>query len=78
MMNDSRRARQPGPGDGLCPVCANVHVITNDRGSRFFLCRLSAADPRFPRYPPQPIVQCAGHRPRATENTENTEGTKNT
>ena len=59
MMNDSRGFRQPAPGS-LCPGCANVQVVTNDRGSRFFRCRLSAVDPRFPKYPPQPVLACAG------------------
>jgi hypothetical protein len=38
-----------------------VRVITNDRGSRFYLCSLSATDPRFPKYPPQPVCACAGY-----------------
>jgi 3-isopropylmalate/(R)-2-methylmalate dehydratase small subunit len=33
------------------------------RGSRFYLCRLSFRDPRFPRYPPIPVVRCAGYEP---------------
>ena len=62
-MNDSRQPRQPASLGGLCPDCANVHMITSDRGSRFFLCRLSATDPRFPKYPVQPVLACAGFRP---------------
>ena len=60
MMNDSRGPEQPGPS-GLCPRCANVQVITSSRGSRFYLCRLSFTDPRFPRYPPMPVVECIGY-----------------
>jgi hypothetical protein len=63
MMNDSREPGQPAPREGLCPGCVNVQVITNDRGSRFFRCRLSATDPRFPKYPPQPVIECTGFRP---------------
>lgn len=63
MMNDSRGPGQPVPPGGLCPHCANVQVITNDRGSRFLLCRLSSVDPRFRKYPPQPVVACDGYRP---------------
>ncbi|HVL67752.1 MAG TPA: hypothetical protein VM364_10850 [Vicinamibacterales bacterium] len=59
-MNDPRADGQPDPSGGLCPRCANVQVITSDRGSRFYRCRLSASDPRFPKYPPQPVVECAG------------------
>ena len=58
-MNDSRDAGQPDPR-GLCPRCANVKLITSARGSTFYLCTLSATDPRFPRYPIQPVVACGG------------------
>jgi hypothetical protein len=62
MMNDSRASGQPAPREGLCPHCANVQVIANDRGSRFYLCRLSFVDTRFSKYPPQPVIACAGYR----------------
>jgi hypothetical protein len=64
MMNDPRGLGQPAPRESLCPGCANVQVITNDRGSQFYLCRLSATDRRYPKYPPQPVVECEGYRPR--------------
>jgi hypothetical protein len=67
MMNDSRQAGQPAPREGLCPHCANVQVITNDRGSCFYLCRLSAVDKRFPKYPPQPVIACEGYRPASEQ-----------
>jgi hypothetical protein len=63
MMNDSRGTEQPGP-PGLCPRCVNVQVITSARGSRFFLCKLSLTDPRFPKYPVIPVVECIGYEPR--------------
>jgi hypothetical protein len=28
----------------------------------FFLCRLSATDPRFPKYPRLPVLRCDGFR----------------
>jgi hypothetical protein len=34
--------------------------VTSARGSTFYQCRLSFADARFPRYPPIPVVACAG------------------
>jgi hypothetical protein len=34
--------------------------VTSARGSTFYLCRLSFVDARFPRYPPIPVVACAG------------------
>ena len=40
------------------------HVISA-RGSRFYLCRLSFDDPRFPRYPSIPVLDCAGFVPAA-------------
>jgi hypothetical protein len=59
MMDDSRTPEQPAPS-GLCPRCANVQVVTSSKGSRFYLCRLSITDARFPKYPPQPVVRCVG------------------
>ena len=61
MMNDSRGSGQPAGSGSLCPGCANVRVITSARGSRFYLCTLSAVDPRYPKYPPQPVVACTGY-----------------
>lgn len=48
---------------GLCEACANVRVVETRRGSRFYLCRLSEVDARFPKYPPLPVLRCAGYRP---------------
>ena len=45
---------------GLCPRCAHVKVVRSGKGSVFYLCLLSAEDPRFPKYPPQPVVSCEG------------------
>ena len=59
MMDDSRRPGQPAAG--LCPKCGNVQVITSSRGSTFYLCRVSARDKRFPKYPGQPVVRCIGY-----------------
>jgi hypothetical protein len=49
---------------GLCAVCENVRVTGNRRGSRFYLCALSEHDARFPRYPPLPVLECDGFRPK--------------
>jgi hypothetical protein len=61
MMNDSSGFRQAEAG--LCARCANVKIVENTRGSLFYLCTLSATDPRFPRYPRLPVVACAGFVP---------------
>lgn len=47
----------------LCESCEWMREVRTPRGSRFLLCRLSADDSAFPKYPPQPVVRCAGHRP---------------
>lgn len=49
-------------GAGLCERCVHVQRVTSSRGSRFYLCRLSFSDSRFPRYPAIPVRQCAGYR----------------
>jgi hypothetical protein len=49
----------------LCETCARMRAVVTPRGSRFLLCQLSAADPAYPKYPPQPVVRCAGHVPAA-------------
>ena len=65
MMNDSHGGGQAPDGRaGLCGSCAHVQIITNARGSRFYLCRLSFTDPRFTRYPSIPVVACPGYDPR--------------
>jgi hypothetical protein len=55
----------PDPRLGLCPGCAHVKLVRNDRGSVFLLCRLAARDPRLPKYPTQPRLLCPGHEPSA-------------
>lgn len=63
MMNDPRA---PGQAHtvraGLCERCAHVQIVTGHR-STFYLCRLSFSDPRFPRYPPIPVLECPGFQP---------------
>jgi hypothetical protein len=38
-------------------------MITSDKGSRFYMCLLSATDPRFPKYPRLPVLRCSGYQP---------------
>ncbi len=47
---------------GLCTSCKHVRRISSERGSVFFLCRLSAVDPRFPKYPRLPVLSCSGYQ----------------
>ena len=46
---------------GLCADCRHMRPITSDRGSRFYLCLRAASDPRFPKYPRLPVLDCRGH-----------------
>jgi hypothetical protein len=47
---------------GLCSSCEHARVIRSDRGSIFYLCRLSASDPNFPKYPRLPVLSCTGYK----------------
>lgn len=53
--------RAPSPGASLCPACRHVHLVTSARGSTFYLCTRSRTDPRYPKYPPQPVRACPGY-----------------
>jgi hypothetical protein len=64
MMNDRTPERQVPRGPaGLCERCVHMQIVTSSKGSQFYLCRLSLTDPRFPRYPPIPVVRCDGFMP---------------
>jgi hypothetical protein len=58
----------------LCETCASVREVITPKGSRFLLCQLSRIDPAYPKYPPQPVVECYGHRPRETNEQDTTQG----
>ena len=57
--------QEPDASDrvGLCASCQNAQVIKSSKGSAFYLCKLAATDPRFPRYPALPVVSCSGYQP---------------
>jgi hypothetical protein len=48
----------------LCETCRFCKEVVTPKGSRFLLCRLSQSNPNFPKYPPQPVLQCSGHEPK--------------
>ncbi len=54
---------------GLCATCRHVRVLSNARGSTFYLCRLAEIDPRFDKYPRLPVLRCVGYEP-ATEDED--------
>jgi hypothetical protein len=47
----------------LCESCRNLREVRTAR-SRFLLCELSVTNADYPKYPPQPVMQCDGFRPR--------------
>ena len=46
---------------GLCATCEHLRLAASPR-SVFVRCGLADTDPRFPKYPPLPVVRCAGYR----------------
>jgi hypothetical protein len=55
---------------GLCILCRHVRVVRSDRGSIFYQCLRSFADPEFPAYPRLPVLHCRGFE-RAPTNAAN-------
>ncbi|WP_146373732.1 hypothetical protein [Symmachiella macrocystis] len=62
---------EPGLPPTLCRTCHHRRDIVSGTGSRFVLCELSLTDPRFAKYPPQPLFRCAGYQAAATQVKEN-------
>lgn len=54
------RELKPEPPRSLCERCRHVRVIQSAKGSVFLLCRRSEREPEYPKYPPQPVVDCRG------------------
>lgn len=48
------------PSPGLCAACRWARVVGSARGSAFLRCGRSDLDPAFRRYPPLPVLRCAG------------------
>jgi len=46
---------QPFP-DSLCHRCEHLRLVDSAKGSTFLMCR----EPSLPKYPRQPVAQCAG------------------
>jgi hypothetical protein len=53
----------------LCVTCRNKREVRTAR-SCFLLCELSGSNADYPKYPPQPVVQCEGYRPEESQGTE--------
>jgi hypothetical protein len=46
--------------NGLCDRCLRQRLVRNTRGSVFSLCERSKTDPRYPKYPRMPVLECPG------------------
>jgi hypothetical protein len=55
---------------GLCDSCRHQRVVKNTRGSVFSLCERSKTDPRYPKYPRVPVLECPGFEARGGEEEE--------
>jgi hypothetical protein len=53
-----------------------MREVITPRRSRFLLCQLSQHNPAFPKYPPQPVVCCAGYQMRDKDGEELTQTEK--
>ena len=51
---------------GLCGHCRHSRRIESDRGSVFFMCKLSFEDSRFAKYPRLPVFVCSGYQAEST------------
>ena len=47
---------------GLCASCVHARRVPTTR-TEFWLCRRSATEPSYPRYPRLPVRQCPGYEP---------------
>lgn len=65
-MNDQLNVNRAAQGNsthgarGLCGDCRWARQVVNRRGSEFLLCGRQRIDPRFRKYPPLPVLSCAG------------------
>ena len=54
---------RPCANVGLCATCTHARRVKSERGSEFWLCQLSATDPRLAKYPRLPMLECPGYMP---------------
>lgn len=56
--------REPTPADpGLCGRCRHAGCQKSAKGSSFLRCGLADEREEFRRYPPLPVLRCAGFAP---------------
>ncbi len=46
----------------LCSRCVQRKIIRSGKGSVFLLCQLGVSNPKWPKYPPQPVQRCPNFR----------------
>ncbi len=51
----------------LCLICHYVKRIRTRKSSTFYLCGLHSKDPRFVKYPHQPVLSCKGYTPASPD-----------
>ena len=61
MADDRLLLERLSTAPGLCATCEHLRLAASAR-SVFVRCGLAETDPRFPRYPPLPVVACLGYR----------------
>jgi|RhiMethySRZTD1v2_1073278.scaffolds.fasta_scaffold02774_18 hypothetical protein len=57
------------PAIGLCSRCQHCRIVKSER-SAFYMCRLSFTNPEYRKYPPLPVLRCAGYQPPAPGEAE--------
>jgi hypothetical protein len=45
----------------LCRTCRHAALVETASGGQFYRCRLSETRPQFMKYPPLPVLRCAGY-----------------
>ena len=68
----AKRTRRRNAARGLCADCRWARQIVSGRGSTFLLCEQHQTNPRFPKYPPLPVLACAAHEPTSEPRNEPT------
>lgn len=54
---------------GLCADCQFAKRINSARGTVFYLCKMSATDESFAKYPRLPMIECVGYVARPLEDS---------
>ncbi|MBI4311003.1 MAG: hypothetical protein HY681_04395 [Chloroflexi bacterium] len=67
-------AENPPADPGLCARCQHLRRVHSQRGATFYLCRRSATDPHYPKYPHLPVLTCPGYEPTKTSPTPQSGG----